>query len=196
METTRRGKRVVCVLAGARPFFLRSSRTSTGALRLSSSIGGSDVAGRGGSEVLRQSLAEVGRALAEGRTTSEEVTRACLEQVDRTAPLNAFVSRHSDQHLLSLAALSDKRRRDGLRTSSPSSIGLVCVSTLASTAALTVRCTGVGKLEGIPVAVKDSFNTHDLPTTCASRMLKGAIPLRRRRRRSAVSSCVRVSLVG
>ncbi|ELR22159.1 aspartyl/glutamyltRNA(Asn/Gln) amidotransferase, A subunit [Acanthamoeba castellanii str. Neff] len=132
MEATRKGGRAVYRLSrGARRCCFRET-SDCGSRRLYSGTSG------GSADLVRQSLADVGRALAEGRTTSEEVTRACLLQADHTATLNAFVSRHSDEHLLSLAALSDKRRRDGHQ---------------------------VGKLEGIPVAVKDSFNTHDLPTT-------------------------------
>ena len=110
MEATRKGGRAVCFLSrGARRSCFRETIVCGSRRLYSSGTSG------GSADLVRQSLADVGRALAEGRTTSEEVTRACLRQADHTATLNAFVSRHSDEHLLSLAALSDKRRRAGHR---------------------------------------------------------------------------------
>jgi aspartyl-tRNA(Asn)/glutamyl-tRNA(Gln) amidotransferase subunit A len=87
-------------------------------------------------------------ALNEGLVTSEVLTQAHLDAIAALNPrLNAFVTVTAER-ALEAARASDKRRSDGL----------------------------IGKLEGIPLAIKDLFCTQGVRTTAASRILGEFVP--------------------
>jgi aspartyl-tRNA(Asn)/glutamyl-tRNA(Gln) amidotransferase subunit A len=89
-------------------------------------------------------VAEAGRALADGRVSSVELTRHLLGRIEQQAALGAFL--HVDAPgALAAAAASDARRAVGR----------------------------AGPLDGVPIAHKDIFVTADMPTTAGSRMLDG-----------------------
>jgi aspartyl-tRNA(Asn)/glutamyl-tRNA(Gln) amidotransferase subunit A len=93
------------------------------------------------------SLMEVRDRLATGELRAEEVTRACLAQIERTEPrINALLSRRDE------AALEDAKELDN-RGPDPSR-----------------------PLWGVPFTLKDSLLTKDMPTTAASRMLQNFTP--------------------
>jgi aspartyl-tRNA(Asn)/glutamyl-tRNA(Gln) amidotransferase subunit A len=75
--------------------------------------------------------------------SSLEVTRACLGQVDRCAPLNAFRSVLADE-ALARARLADRRRADG---------------------------SDLGPLHGVPLGVKDNIDVGGVVTTAGAATL-------------------------
>lgn len=82
-------------------------------------------------------LIRVLHALATGETSSETLTQACLTAIARDASLNAWT--HVDEPgALAAARASDARRAAGAP---------------------------LGRLDGVPVAVKDNFDVAGLPTT-------------------------------
>ena len=93
------------------------------------------------------SLVAVRDRLASGELRAEDVTRACLEHIERTEPrINALLSRRDE------AALEEAKHLDnqGPAASRP--------------------------LWGVPLTLKDSLLTRDMPTTAASRMLENFTP--------------------
>ncbi|MGD8827674.1 MAG: Asp-tRNA(Asn)/Glu-tRNA(Gln) amidotransferase subunit GatA, partial [Gammaproteobacteria bacterium] len=94
-----------------------------------------------------KTLAEMSAALKAGETTSEKLTTALLERVEKhNAELNAFVTVTADQ-ALAQAREADQRRSAG----------------------------SAGPLTGIPMAHKDIFCTEGVLTTCGSRMLENFV---------------------
>jgi Asp-tRNA(Asn)/Glu-tRNA(Gln) amidotransferase A subunit family amidase len=84
------------------------------------------------------SATEAGRLMAEGQLSSEELVRSCLGRIDRLEPtIGAWVSLDREL-LLAQAHAADERRRSGQATELP--------------------------LNGIPIGIKDVFDTADLPT--------------------------------
>ena len=99
--------------------------------------------------ILKRSAAALGRAMAAGELTSEEITRAFLEQIEALNPtLNVFLSVDAESALAQARAI-DARRAAG---------------------------EALGPLAGVPIGVKDNFCTTDFPTTCGSKMLDGWVP--------------------
>ncbi|RYU09375.1 Asp-tRNA(Asn)/Glu-tRNA(Gln) amidotransferase subunit GatA [Nocardioides iriomotensis] len=97
----------------------------------------------------RSTAAELADALANGETTSVELTQAHL---DRTAAVDGAV--HAYLHVDAEGALAQAEASDARRAAgSPAS-----------------------RLDGVPIAVKDVLATQGLPTTCGSRILEGWIP--------------------
>jgi aspartyl-tRNA(Asn)/glutamyl-tRNA(Gln) amidotransferase subunit A len=94
--------------------------------------------------VLNSALHELSAALAAKKVSSVELTRMCLQRIERlNGELNAFIS--FDARLaLEAAGRADARRARGEAT----------------------------RLTGIPIAHKDIFCTRAFRTTCASRMLE------------------------
>ena len=93
-------------------------------------------------------LSELRAGLDRREFSAAEVARACLERITATDPrLNAFLTVCADQ-ALDAAAEADRRLAAG------------------QTAPLT----------GLPLAVKDIFNTCGVRTTCASKILANYIP--------------------
>ena len=83
-----------------------------------------------------------------GEVTSEELVRQLLERSDRLNRLNVFV--HLDAlEVLAQARTLDARRRAGEK---------------------------MGRLAGVPVAIKDVLCVEGEPTSCGSRMLQGFCP--------------------
>ncbi|XP_049673658.1 glutamyl-tRNA(Gln) amidotransferase subunit A, mitochondrial isoform X2 [Accipiter gentilis] len=97
--------------------------------------------------MLRASLREVSAALKEGQVTPTELCQRCLSLIKSTKFLNAYVT-VAEETALKQAEESEKRYRRGQP---------------------------LGVLDGIPIAVKDNFNTAGIETTCASNMLKGYV---------------------
>jgi aspartyl-tRNA(Asn)/glutamyl-tRNA(Gln) amidotransferase subunit A len=97
----------------------------------------------------RESVSVLLGQLAGGQATSLELTEACLSEIaTHDKSIGAFL--HVAGDAAREAAESIDRRR---ATGEP-----------------------LGRLAGLPVAVKDVLVTADQPTTCASRMLEGWIP--------------------
>ena len=87
--------------------------------------------------------------LDSGGVSSVELTTAFLKQIDKYDPsIHAFL-RVIRESALACAEAVDRRRAAGER---------------------------VGRLGGLPVAVKDVICTKGEPTTCASRMLESFVP--------------------
>ncbi len=88
-------------------------------------------------------ISQLRAQLAAGETTSVELTRAFLERVKATdGKINAFIT-VCEQEALTAADEADQRIAAG----------------------------NAAPLTGIPLAVKDIFNTRDVRTTCASKIL-------------------------
>ncbi|NWU92472.1 GATA amidotransferase, partial [Upupa epops] len=90
---------------------------------------------------------QVSAALRAGRVSATELCQRCLSRIKSTGFLNAYIS-VAEQAALRQAEESEKRHSRGQP---------------------------LGVLDGVPVAVKDNFNTAGIETTCASNMLKGYV---------------------
>jgi aspartyl-tRNA(Asn)/glutamyl-tRNA(Gln) amidotransferase subunit A len=100
-------------------------------------------------DLTRRTAAELAAALADGETSSVEVTQAHL---DRIAEVDGAV--HAFLHVDTDGALEQARAADARRAAgAPASA-----------------------LDGVPIAVKDVLATEGLPTTCGSRILEGWVP--------------------
>ncbi|XP_053794800.1 glutamyl-tRNA(Gln) amidotransferase subunit A, mitochondrial isoform X1 [Vidua chalybeata] len=97
--------------------------------------------------MLRASLRQVSAALKEGRVAPTELCQRCLALIKSTKFLNAYIT-VAEETAMKQAEESEERYKRGQP---------------------------LGILDGIPVAVKDNFNTAGIETTCASNMLKGYI---------------------
>ena len=92
-------------------------------------------------------LCTVLHALATGETTSAALTEACLAAIERDAALNAWTFVDADGARRA-AREADARRAEG-RT--------------------------VGRLDGIPLAIKDNFDVAGLPTTAGLAARRGRL---------------------
>jgi aspartyl-tRNA(Asn)/glutamyl-tRNA(Gln) amidotransferase subunit A len=95
----------------------------------------------------RLGLSDAKRLLARREISSVELTRACLEAMQRHRGLNAFIT-ETPERALAMAAAADARLARGEG----------------------------GLLEGLPIAVKDLFCTAGVRTTAASKILANFVP--------------------
>ena len=100
--------------------------------------------------MLNATLRELSAALAAKKLSSVELTRACLDRIERYNELNAFI--RTDPPLALAAAERADARRAGKGNAGE-----------------------VGPLTGIPIAHKDIFCTRTMRTTCGSRMLENYV---------------------
>lgn len=110
-------------------------------------VGSASIAGRArehGTDLAALSAVDAVRALANGDIPAEGYARALLRRCEAGAGLNAFISLRPDL-VLEAARERDLRRRSGK---------------------------ALGRLHGLPIAIKDSVNTRDLPTTAGTPALR------------------------
>jgi len=93
--------------------------------------------------------AQTADAIAAGTASSEEVTAACLERIERSEEAIGAFAFIDAEHALAQARDSDAWRRSGRP---------------------------IGLLHGVPVAVKDLIDTADYPTEYGSRYFAGRRP--------------------
>ncbi|UXU75268.1 MULTISPECIES: Asp-tRNA(Asn)/Glu-tRNA(Gln) amidotransferase subunit GatA [unclassified Paracoccus (in: a-proteobacteria)] len=95
----------------------------------------------------RMTIAQARDALARGDITAVELTEACLNAIEDSGALNAFVH-NTPEKAREMARAADQRLRAG----------------------------EAAPMTGIPVGVKDLFCVRDVPSQSASRILEGFCP--------------------
>lgn len=96
-------------------------------------------------------IVEADRRIAAGELSPVELTEACLARIEETEPsVNAFIN-VTAEGALGEARVAEERARRGERR---------------------------GPLDGIPLALKDLYETAGVPTTAASNILRGHVPER------------------
>jgi Asp-tRNA(Asn)/Glu-tRNA(Gln) amidotransferase A subunit family amidase len=99
----------------------------------------------------RMTAAAAAAAIRDGRLTSRELTEACLARIDRMEPsVHAWTYLDRDHALAQANAADAEHRRGG----------------------------GFGPLHGVPVGVKDIFDTGDMPTEDGTVLHAGRTPRR------------------
>jgi aspartyl-tRNA(Asn)/glutamyl-tRNA(Gln) amidotransferase subunit A len=94
-------------------------------------------------DVLDLSIADLADQVQKGALTARQVTEAALARIDQTRDLNALLYVARDAALAAADAVDAKRKAGA----------------------------PLGKLSGVPIAIKDALCTTDAPTTCASKIL-------------------------
>lgn len=107
-----------------------------------------DRKGVSSAELVKLSAVEAVAKLKQGDVTAERYTVALLERCQQGAALNAFITLPREQ-LLEAARTADKFRSSGGK---------------------------LGALHGLPIPVKDSVNTKDMPTTGGTPALRNFRP--------------------
>jgi Asp-tRNA(Asn)/Glu-tRNA(Gln) amidotransferase A subunit family amidase len=97
------------------------------------------------------SAADAAQQIREGRLTSEELVQACLERIRALEPKVQAWTFLDEEHALAQARAADERKRSG---------------------------EPIGPLHGVPVGVKDIFDTGDMPTENGTVLHKGRTPRR------------------
>jgi Asp-tRNA(Asn)/Glu-tRNA(Gln) amidotransferase A subunit family amidase len=92
---------------------------------------------------------DAARRLHEGSLDSEELTRACLERIEAGEPAVQAWTYIDSEYALEQAREADERRSSGA---------------------------DIGPLHGLPVGVKDIFDTRDMPTECGSPLMSARQP--------------------
>jgi Asp-tRNA(Asn)/Glu-tRNA(Gln) amidotransferase A subunit family amidase len=101
------------------------------------------------SDIAALTAVEAASEIARGAISAEDYTRACLERIAAVdTEVRAFVCL-DPEHALAQARTLDQRKANGER---------------------------IGPLHGIPVGIKDIFDTADYPTECGSPILAGRRP--------------------
>lgn len=95
------------------------------------------------------SASQAAAAIRAGETTSEELVRSCLERVDAVESVIGAWQYLDPEHALAQAREADLQRRGGMAT---------------------------GALHGVPVGIKDIFDTKDMPTEDGSVLHAGRTP--------------------
>ena len=102
-------------------------------------------------ELTKLTAIEAAEQIGSGDMSAEDYVGACLERIAAIDDkVNAFVHLDAKDALAQARAL-DERRRNGQ---------------------------SIGPLHGVPVAIKDIFDTADYKTECGSPLLKGRQPMR------------------
>jgi aspartyl-tRNA(Asn)/glutamyl-tRNA(Gln) amidotransferase subunit A len=100
------------------------------------------------SDLLKMSAAEARAALKNKEFTAVELTEAYLAAAEETSALNAYTE-VTPEHALTMAKASDERLAKGAG----------------------------GRLEGLPIGIKDLFCTRGIETTACSNILNGYKPV-------------------
>ena len=95
------------------------------------------------SDVLDLSISDLADKVQKGAVTARAVTEAALARIEQTRDLNALLFVAKDAALAAADAVDQKRARGEK----------------------------LGKLAGVPIAIKDALCTTDAPTPCASKIL-------------------------
>src|SRR5580765_7584988 len=102
-----------------------------------------------GEERALLSASEAAKRIRDGVLTSEELVQACLERIRALEPKVQAWTFLDEEHALAQARAADERRRSG---------------------------EPIGPLHGVPVGVKDIFDTADMPTENGTVLHQGRTP--------------------
>src|SRR5664279_6559771 len=127
----------------------RRQRRGMGAARLTRVVSERGQTTLADASLTTLSAAQAAAEIARGAISAEAFTRACLDRIAAIdGQVQAFV--HLDpEYAIAQARVLDERRRNGQP---------------------------IGPLHGVPVGIKDIFDTADFPTECGSPLLKGRRP--------------------
>jgi Asp-tRNA(Asn)/Glu-tRNA(Gln) amidotransferase A subunit family amidase len=95
------------------------------------------------------SAVDAAREIREGKLSSEELVRACLERIRSLEPKVQAWTFLDEEHALAQARAADERKRNG---------------------------EPIGSLHGVPVGLKDIIDTADMPTENGTVLHKGRTP--------------------
>jgi amidase len=122
-------------------------------MTVSSAVRAHDVSAQQPFEVVETTVARIHDAMRAGRLTARDLVERYLERIE------AY-----DKHGPAVNALTTLHPR-----------ALAIADSLDAIFATTGHF--VGSLHGVPVIVKENYDTHDLPTTGGSRALRSSVPL-------------------
>ena len=98
---------------------------------------------------MKMNIEEMVKKIKAQELTSEEVVKSYIEEIEKTeSTVNAFITLTCDEALAKAKEIDEKIKKGEV----------------------------LGKLAGIPIAIKDNICTEGLKTTCASKMLGDFVP--------------------